>query len=124
MIPVVAPQSVQRVEGVARRLLLGDEAPLLIDLDLAGSGGKDHVFVVEFLGMAAGECQIAGHGVLVDVHQAAGGPGPAALADVAQDIEDLLIGRRDCSRTVPLRSEKRALQARQYTMRIRLPLPL
>ena len=42
--------------------------------------------------MPAGQCHVACDGVLVDVHKAAGGPGPAALADVAQDIENLLIG--------------------------------
>jgi hypothetical protein len=36
VVPVVAAESIQRVERVARRLLLGDEGPLLVDLDLTG----------------------------------------------------------------------------------------
>ena len=40
VVPVVTPQPVQRVEGIARLLLLRDGGPLLVDLDLAGPGGK------------------------------------------------------------------------------------
>ena len=43
--------------------------------------------------MGPGQGDVTGDGVLIDIHQAAGGPGPAALADVAQDIEGLRIGQ-------------------------------
>jgi hypothetical protein len=43
--------------------------------------------------MAAGQGDVACDGVLVDIHQAAGGPGPAALADVAEDVEGLFVGQ-------------------------------
>src|SRR3954449_5978635 len=49
------------------------------------SGGKGHQLAVEGLGMGAGFGDVARHGVLIHLHQATGGPGPAALADVVQD---------------------------------------
>src|SRR5206468_9492173 len=55
-------------------------------------GGKRHEFIVKRLGVGSGECQVAGHGVLVDLDQAAGGPGPAAFPEVLQDGQGLLIG--------------------------------
>jgi hypothetical protein len=76
-------------------------------------GGKSDEFVVEFLGVGAGFGQVARHGVLIDLDQATGGPRPAAFLDVLQDGEGLSSGRRACSRTVPLRSEKQRLQVRQ-----------
>ena len=93
MVPVVAAEPIQGVQRVARRLLLGDEAPLLVDLDLTGRGGKGHELVVESLGVGPGEGRVARHGVLVDPDQAAGGARPAALAEVLQDGEGLLVGQ-------------------------------
>src|SRR3982751_1913651 len=43
--------------------------------------------------MGPGQGDVASDGVLVDIHQAAGGPGPAAFPDVAEDLADLLIGQ-------------------------------
>ena len=40
VVPVVTTQPVQRVERIARLLLLRDEGPFLIELDLPGRGGK------------------------------------------------------------------------------------
>jgi hypothetical protein len=40
MAPVVAAAVAVGVRGVAVLLLLGDEGPLLIELDLAGLGGE------------------------------------------------------------------------------------
>ena len=40
VVPVVASEPIQGVERIARRLLLEDEPPLLIDLDLTRLGGK------------------------------------------------------------------------------------
>src|SRR3954469_6261346 len=56
-------------------------------------GGKRHELVVELLGVGAGQGQVAGHGVLVHLDQAAGGPRPAALAEVVQDGQGLAIGQ-------------------------------
>src|SRR4051794_34551554 len=43
--------------------------------------------------MPSGQGDVACDGVLIDLDQATGGPGPAALADVIQDIEGLLVGQ-------------------------------
>jgi hypothetical protein len=43
--------------------------------------------------MGPGQGDIASDRVLIDSHHAAGSPRTAALADVAQDIEDLLMGQ-------------------------------
>jgi hypothetical protein len=43
--------------------------------------------------MGPGQGDVASDGVLIDIHQAADGPGPAAFPDVAQDIKGLLIGQ-------------------------------
>src|SRR3954452_16432479 len=43
--------------------------------------------------MSAGLGDVARHRVLIHLHQATGGPGPAALADVVQDGMGLLVGQ-------------------------------
>ena len=43
--------------------------------------------------MGPGEGQVARHGVLVHLDQAAGGSRPAALAEVLQDGEGLVVGQ-------------------------------
>jgi hypothetical protein len=43
--------------------------------------------------MRTGQGDVACDGVLVHADQATGGPGPAALADVIEDIEGLLVGQ-------------------------------
>lgn len=43
--------------------------------------------------MAAGQGDVTCDRVLIDMDHAAGGPGPTALADVVQDVADLLIGQ-------------------------------
>src|SRR3954452_16680380 len=43
--------------------------------------------------MGAGLGDVARHRVLIHLHQATGGPGPAALADVVQDGMDLRVGQ-------------------------------
>src|SRR4051812_45868317 len=57
------------------------------------SGGKGHRLPVEGLGMSAGLGDVARHRVLIHLHQATGGPGPAALSDVVQDGMDLRVGQ-------------------------------
>src|SRR3954453_13255630 len=56
-------------------------------------GGKSHEFVVELLGVGAGQRQVACHRVLVHLDQATGGPCPAAFLDVLQDGEGLVVGQ-------------------------------
>jgi hypothetical protein len=43
--------------------------------------------------MGTGLGEVAGHGVLVHADEASGGPGPAALADVIQDVDGLGVGQ-------------------------------
>ena len=43
--------------------------------------------------MGTGFGEVAGHGVLVHADQAAGGPGPAALAEVIEEVKGLGIGQ-------------------------------
>ena len=43
--------------------------------------------------MGAGFGDVARHRVLIHLHQATGGPGPAALSDVVQDGMDRLVGQ-------------------------------
>ena len=43
--------------------------------------------------MGAGFGNVARHRVLIHLHQATGGPGPAALSDVVQDGMDLRVGQ-------------------------------
>ena len=54
--------------------------------------GHGHQFLVEALGMGAGQGDVTRDGVLVHAHQASGGPRPATLADVMQDIEGRRVG--------------------------------
>src|SRR3712207_6154672 len=56
-------------------------------------GGKSHEFVVELLGVRAGDHGQAGHGILVDADQAAGLAHPTTLLQVLQDREGLVLGK-------------------------------
>jgi hypothetical protein len=69
--------------------------------------------VVELAGVRAGQADVARHRVFIDVDQAAGGAGTAALADMFEEGDGLGFGRRPPSSGVPLRSEKAFLQVRQ-----------
>ena len=80
-------------------------------------GGNGDQFVVEPPGVLAGDPAVAGDGVAVHLAEPAGLADAAALGDVLQDRLDLLGGSRAPNRGVPLRSEKRALQVRQRSMR-------
>ena len=56
------------------------------------AGGKSHDLVVGILGVLTGqECQ-PGDGVLADPHQSGGLSGPAAVVEVLQDPQDLVVG--------------------------------
>ena len=53
MVPGVPLAVIGRVGGVAVLLLLGDEGPLLIELDLTREGGKSDQLVVKVAGVRA-----------------------------------------------------------------------
>src|ERR1019366_3109897 len=56
-------------------------------------GGKSHEFVVEVLGLATREGDVAGYGIPGHAGEARGGADAAALADVLEDGDDLLGGQ-------------------------------
>ncbi len=60
VIPLVV---VGRVGSIAVLLLLGDEGPFLIELDLTRPGGKGHEFVVDELSMVARQAAVTSHGI-------------------------------------------------------------
>ncbi len=81
MIQVVPLEVIGRVGAVAGRLLLGDERPLLLELDLGGPvGEKGDQFVVGGHGMLARVAGVAGHGVAVDPDQPPHGSGASGTA--------------------------------------------
>jgi hypothetical protein len=55
-------------------------------------GGKAQQLVVELLGVVAGPQGVADDGVLIDADEAAGLADAAALLEVGEDIEDLVVG--------------------------------
>ena len=52
--------------------------------------------------MGAGERQVACHGVLVHLDQAAGGPRPASLPEMLEDGQGLLVGQSGVLQDGPL----------------------
>jgi hypothetical protein len=54
-------------------------------------GGKSHEFVVDLLGVGAGDRGQAGHRILVDPDQATGLAYPTTLVQMLQDREGLLL---------------------------------
>ena len=52
--------------------------------------------------MGPGECQVARYGVLVHLDQASGGPRPAALTEVLEDGQGLLVGQSGVLQDGPL----------------------
>jgi hypothetical protein len=59
VVPPVSLVVIGRVGGVAMRRLLGDERPFLVELDLAGLGGKRPRVRRGRLGRAARPCEPA-----------------------------------------------------------------
>jgi hypothetical protein len=55
-------------------------------------GGKGHEFVVELLGVVAGQQAVANDGVPVHADQAAGFADAHPLGEVVQDGHDLVLG--------------------------------
>jgi hypothetical protein len=74
-------------------LLLGDEGPLFIQLGLLGRGGKGHEFIVAVTGVRASPQGIAGNGVLINTGQPSCLAGTAAILEVLEDGEGLLVGQ-------------------------------
>jgi hypothetical protein len=78
------------VSGIAVLLLLGDEGPLLIERDLAGSGGKTDQLIVEVAGMISGDPAQSTDGPPIHLAEPSGLADAAPLVDVLQDRFDLL----------------------------------
>ena len=57
------------------------------------AGGKSHEFVVGLSGVAAGLEGVANDGVLIDARQASGLPDAAAVLEVLEDGEGLVVGQ-------------------------------
>ena len=72
-------------------LLLGDEGPFLIELDLAGPGGKSHQLVVGALGVPAGQEGQPRDRVLIDAHEPRGLADATPLGQVFQDGQCLVV---------------------------------
>ena len=62
----------------------------------------EQALVVEFLGVGAGDGQVALHGVLVDLDQPTGGARAAAFPEVLQDRESLVVGQAGVFQDGPL----------------------
>ena len=120
MVPVVPLAVVGRVGGVAVLLLLGDEGPLLIELDLAVSGGKRPPARRGGRGRARRPSGCSGRRCRGSTRQSRPvwrTPHPSATC--SRTDSTFSGGSRESNRGVPLRSEKRALQVRQRSMRSR-----
>ena len=102
VVPVVAAVGVVGVVGVAVLLLLVDEGPLLIELDLAGLGGKSHQLVVGGLGVLTGQQGQPRDRVLVDPDQAGRLADAAPLGQVLQDRQDLVVRQLGVEQRRPL----------------------
>ena len=91
MVPGVPLAVIGRVGGIAMLLLLGDEGPLLIELDLARPGGESPATSsVPVAGVRAGKATQPAHGVAIGPAEAPGLAGAAPLGDVFRDREGLL----------------------------------
>src|ERR1051325_10723369 len=56
-------------------------------------GGKSHHLVMEVMALSSRHPAVAGHGVLIDLHQATGGAGATPFAQVFEDGEGLGLGQ-------------------------------
>lgn len=93
MVPAVPAEVVLGVVLVAVLLLLGDERPRLVHLDLAGLGAARHQVVVGGAGVHTGGAGIAADGIGMDLDQPSGLEDAAALGDVLEDRGDLVLGQ-------------------------------
>jgi hypothetical protein len=65
-------------------------------------GGKSHEFVVDLLGVLAGDHGQANHGILVDPHEATGLSDPTILLEMVQDSHRLVVGEFAAVQSGPL----------------------
>src|SRR5262249_12294404 len=72
-------------------LLLGDERPHLVELELAGRGRAGDQLIVRGAGMLAGGAAVAADSIGVDLDQARRLEDAAALADVLEDRSGLVL---------------------------------
>jgi hypothetical protein len=82
-----------RLERVAVLLLLADEGPLLVELDLARPRGKSHELVMSVMGVLPGDAGQSDDGVAMDADEASGGADAAALVEVLEHRVGLLLGQ-------------------------------
>ena len=92
MVPAVPSGPVPGVVLVAVLLLLGDERPLLVPLDLAGLGRAGRQIVVRGAGVLAGGAAVAADGIGMDLDQACRLEDATTLGDVFEDRGDLVLG--------------------------------
>src|SRR3954466_10189357 len=92
MVPAVTSELVLGVVLITILLLLGDERPLLIPLDLAGLGRVGHQLVVSGVGMRGGGASVAADGIGMDLGQPRRLEDAAAFVDVFEDRGGLVLG--------------------------------
>jgi hypothetical protein len=54
-------------------------------------GGKSHEFIVQLLGVLAGQEAVTDHGVFIDPDEAAGLANPDSFDNVVEDIDNLVL---------------------------------
>jgi hypothetical protein len=91
VVPAVPSELVLGVVLIAVLLLLGNERPLLIHLKFAGLRRVGHQFVVRVAGMGAGGAAVVADGIGMDLDQACRLEDAAALVDVFEDRENLVL---------------------------------
>jgi hypothetical protein len=82
-------------------------------------GGKGHELVASVVGMPSGDPGQSSDGVGIDADQASGGSDAAALVEVLEHGESLLLGEMGLDGASPLRSEERDFHVLQESSRIR-----
>src|SRR5262249_56055864 len=81
------------VVGVAVLLLLGDERPRLVHLDLAGLGAARDQVIVGGAGVLTGGAGVAADGIGMDLDQPSRLEDAAAFGDVFEDRGDFILGQ-------------------------------
>ena len=117
VVPTVPLAVVGPLGGIAGLRLLGDEGPLLVAPDLMGPGGNRDEFVVQDAVVLAGQPAQAADGVPIHRAEASGLADATALGDVLQDRFGLAGWQSGVEQRRPWRSETRAWQVRQRSMR-------
>jgi hypothetical protein len=102
VVPAVAAEPIVGLVLVAVLLLLGDERPRLVHLDLAGRGRAGDQLVVRGFGLRPGGAGVAGDGVGMDLDQPCRLADSAAFGDVLEDRGDLVLGQVGAVQRGPL----------------------